>query len=86
MRWIPIQIEESTYQALKARALRERRSIADLIRESIIANRQNLLPRSVEDFSFVDSGASPADRKDRTSENHDRVLAEAFAARSRKRK
>jgi hypothetical protein len=86
MKRILIQIDEETHQGLKARASREKRSIADVVRESIAANRRNRPIRSVDDFSFVGSGSSPADRKDRTSQNHDRALASAFSARRRKRK
>lgn len=85
MKRIPIQIDEETHRALKARALREGRSIADLIRESIAVNRRNATPRSIDDYSFVGSGSSAADRKERTSENHDRALAAAFATRRRRR-
>jgi predicted CopG family antitoxin len=86
VRRLPIQIDDEMYQLLKARAFREGRSIADLIRESIALNSRNAPPRSIEVFSFVGSGSSPADRKERTSERHDRALANAFAARMRKRK
>ena len=86
MRRILIQIDEETHLGLKARASREGRSIADLVRESIAANRRNLPARSIDDFSFVGSGSSAGDRKDRTSENHDRALVSAFSARRRKRK
>jgi hypothetical protein len=41
-------------------------------------------PRSIEEFSFVGSGSSAADRKDRTSENHDRALADAILPRPKK--
>ena len=85
MRRIPIQIDEETYQTLKARAYREDRSIADLVRESIAMNTRNG-PPSIDHFSFVGSGSAPADQKDRTSEQHDRALADAFAGRRRKRK
>ena len=86
MRRIPIQIDEETYHALKARAHREDRSIADLVRESIAMNTRNGPPRSIDHFLFVGSGSATADRKDRTSEQHDRALADAFASRRRKRK
>lgn len=86
MRRIPIQIEEETYQALKARAFREGRSIADIVRESIALANRNARPRSIEDFTFVGSGSNPADRKERTSENHDRALAEAYDRRQKKRR
>ena len=86
MRRIPIQIDEETYQTLTARAYREDRSIADLVRESIAMNTRNGPSHSIDHFSFVGSGSAPADRKDRTSERHDRALADAFAARRRKRK
>ena len=85
MRRIPIQIDDETYQALKSRAVR-RRFIADLVRESIVMNRRNMAPRSIEEWSFVGSGYCAADRKERTSENHDRALAEAFSVRRRRRK
>jgi hypothetical protein len=83
MRRLLIQVDEETHQVLKARALRERRSVADLVRESIAMNRPNDAARSIGDFSFVGSGSSTADRKDRTSENHDRALASAFSRRKR---
>ena len=86
MRRIPIQIDEETYESLKTRAIREGRSIADLVRESIAMNRRNVAPRSVEEFSFVGSGSSPSDRKERTSENHDRALAIALAPGRRRKK
>jgi hypothetical protein len=86
MRRIPIQIDEATYQALKTRAFREGRSIADLVRESIAVNTRNVTAHTIDDFSFVGSGSSPHDRKDRTSERHDDALATAFASRRKKRK
>lgn len=86
MRRIPIQIDEATYQALKTRAFREGRSIADLVRESIAVNTRNVTPRSIDDFSFIGSGSSPDDRKNRTSERHDNALAIAFESRRKKRK
>ncbi|HEY6138292.1 MAG TPA: hypothetical protein VI670_11060 [Thermoanaerobaculia bacterium] len=86
MRRIPIQIDEETYQALKARAFREDRSIADLVRESIALNSGRVPPSSIDQFSFVGSGWSAADRKDRTSERHHRAVVSAFAARGRRKK
>jgi len=86
MRRIPIQITEETYQALKARAFREGRSIADLVRESIAMNNKGLAPRSIDQFSFVGSGSCPADRKDRTSERHHAAVAGAFASRGKRKK
>jgi hypothetical protein len=86
VRRIPIQLDETAYQALKARAFREHRSIADLIRESIALNQRNVPPRSIDDFSFIGSGSAPSDRTDRTSERHDEALAQALAPRRAKRK
>jgi hypothetical protein len=86
MRRIPIQIDEDMYQSLKARSFREGRSIADLVRESIAINGKESAPRSIDQFSFVGSGSCAADRKERTSERHDRALANAFGPRKRKKK
>jgi plasmid stability protein len=85
MRRIAIEIDDEMHQALKARASRERRSIADLIRESIAMTLRNTTPRSSEEFGFVGSGYCAADRKDLTSENHDRALANAFSVRRGRR-
>lgn len=85
MRRIPIQLDEKTYLALKERAFRERRSIAELVRESVAAH-QKVDRRSIEQFSFVGSGSSPADRRQRISEDHDRALARAFSPRGKSRK
>jgi hypothetical protein len=85
MKRLLIQVDEETHQVLKARASHERRSVADLVRESIALNRRNDAARSIDDFSFVGSGSSTADRKDRTSETHDRALASAFSRRKRRK-
>ena len=74
------------YEALKARAFRERRSIAELVRESLTAHLQDSPPRAIGEFSFVGAGSSRTDRRDKTSEAHDRALAVAFASRRSKRK
>jgi hypothetical protein len=48
--------------------------------QSTAMNGRNGPPRSIAQFSFVASGSAPTDRKKRTSEHHDRALADAIAA------
>lgn len=86
MRRIPIQLDEATYRALKLRAFREGRSIAALVRESVAKHLDPARPGSIDDFSFVGSGSSTRDRAERTSENHDRALADASRPSRRARK
>jgi hypothetical protein len=53
------------------------------MRRTPIEIDKNEPPRSIDQFSFVGSGSAPTDRKERTSEHHDRALAGAFAARQK---
>jgi plasmid stability protein len=79
-----VQFDHETYQKLRERAFRERRSIAALVRELVAdgldGRAVQARPTSVTQFLSVRSGRSKQDRLSPVSEKHD----EAFAAAARK--
>ena len=73
-----LQIDDDTYEALRLRAYKERKSMSAVVRE-LLREGLGLENRSTDlqgvQFSFVSSGASG--RKD-ISVRHDDALAEDF--------
>ena len=75
-----VQLTEAQARALKERAAREARSMADLVRESIDAyllrtrtvDREEIRRRSIAALGSFDSGLSDIGRE------HDRYLEESF--------
>ena len=74
-----LQIDDETYEALRAKAFNERRSMSavarDLLRESLGLARPERRPVD-EEFTFIGSGSSGLTD---ISERHDDYLAEDFA-------
>ena len=81
MRRTQLQLDEPTYQILRAKAFEQGTSIAALVRDIL---RQHLGVTSggsgsVGDFKFVASGHSAPGEFDPISENHDGALDQDFA-------
>jgi hypothetical protein len=81
MRRAQIQLEEETYDALRHKAFKEKKSIAGVIREII---RKEITPsgqshhKTVKDFNFIGIGRSRQGLSKPVSERHDEALEEAF--------
>ena len=74
-----LQLDDDTYQILRAQAYEQGVSIAGLVRKIL---RQHLFEtpersRNLQDFSFVASGKSKMTDFDPISERHDEALAAA---------
>jgi len=79
MRRTQIQLDEKTWETLRERAFRERRSVAQVVREMLLAHfREAVTPRGISSFAFIGSGVSRGSGRGRVSERHDEALAEAF--------
>ena len=79
MKRTQIQLDEKTWETLRERAFRERRSVAQVVREMLRVHfREMAKPRGISSFAFIGSGASRGSRRGRVSERHDEALAEAF--------
>ena len=78
MKRTQLQLDEDTYQTLRAQAYEEGVSIAGLVRKIL---RQHLFdapqrPRNIQEFSFIASGQSEESELDPISEHHDEALAQ----------
>jgi hypothetical protein len=74
MKRAQIQLEEETFEALRQRAFREKKSISGVIRELIhkeITLPDHKNPLSMKDFRFIASGKSPQRSPQPISERHD---------------
>ncbi len=81
MKRAQIQLEEETFEVLRQRAFKEKKSIAGIIRELIhkeIAHPVRGKKLSVKDFRFVGAGKSRQGYLSPVSERHDQALEEAF--------
>jgi hypothetical protein len=81
MKRAQIQLEEETFEALRQRAFREKKSISGVIRELIqkeITPPTRQRPISIKDFRFVGAGKSLQGPLKPVSERHDQALEEAF--------
>lgn len=76
-----ILLDEKTYQDLKRRAAKEKKSLSAVIREVLRAaspkverNRKGKKKLTIEDFTFI--GSFELGHPDNISERHDEVLGE----------
>ena len=81
MRRTQLQVDEATYEALRAAAFARGVSMAAVVRESL---RQylavDMAPAwKLDDLTFVGSGRSSRTSLEPVSERHDEALAEDFA-------
>lgn len=85
MRRTQIQLDEHTWDAVRKRAFRERRSISDVIREALreSISGERAKARDIAAFSFIGSGASRGKRSGRISEKHDEELGEGFGPKKK---
>ncbi len=76
MRRLQIQLDESSYEALRRRAFERRQSLAATVRELLGQSLRTARKRQrrLEDFTFVGSGKSP--QPVRISEEHDEALGQ----------
>lgn len=83
MQRLQIQLDKSTYEALRLRAFEGRVSMASVVRSAI----QQALdtpsePRhDLADFRFVGAGSSEGDEEPPVSVDHDRAIADAIQSR-----
>jgi len=80
MKRTQLQLDDDTYQILRAQAYEEGVSIAGLVRKIL---RQHLFnaperSRNLQEFSFIASGRSEMTDTDPISERHDEALAQDF--------
>ena len=81
MKRTQLQLDEDTYQLLRARAYEEGTSIAALGRE-ILRQHLGTSPRQLlraEDFRFIAPGRSAESDMEPISERHDEALEQDFA-------
>ncbi|MDQ7842498.1 MAG: ribbon-helix-helix protein, CopG family [Armatimonadota bacterium] len=77
MRRVQLQLDESTYEALRRRAFARRQSLAATVRELLRQQLSRSRPRRrfrLEDFSSI--GAASVKDPYPVSEQHDRALTE----------
>jgi len=74
-----LQLDETTYEALRKTAHTERKSMSEVAREILSANlvRESKPRLTIKDFPWVASGASTGKRHD-ISTHHDEALGEDF--------
>lgn len=80
MKRTQLQLDDDTYQILRAQAYEQGVSIAGLVRKIL---RQHLFnaperSRNLQEFSFIASGRSEMTAFDPISERHDEALAQDF--------
>ena len=83
-----IQLDEDTYDKLRNRAFKQRRSISSVARELIATGLENGKRKQfkrIEQFSSVGAGRSKQGRLAPLSERHDEALAGIFYAQLRKK-
>lgn len=82
MKRTQLQLDESTYEALRERAYKEGRSLSAVAREILSrALEERPVKRSLrreKEFPFIASGASSQGDLAPVSERHDEALSEAF--------
>jgi predicted transcriptional regulator len=84
MRRLLVQLDEETYSRLKKQANKEKRSMASIVRESLVEKSEPRRKLSIKDFKFVGAGSSEQGDLAPVSENHDAALADAIMSRWRK--
>ncbi len=81
MKRTQIQLDATTYEALRRRAFERGLSLSALVRESLAqylgAGKRKQRP-TIQDFTFIGSGRSRQGRLSPVSERHDEALAEVF--------
>lgn len=78
MKRTQVQLDEATYQFLRARAFEQGVSIASLVRDAIRAHFLVAGPeKQLRPFRFAASGRSKQGRLKPVSERHDEALEEA---------
>ena len=81
MKRTQIQLDEGTFETLRRRAFRERRSIADVVRE-ILRGEVRPSPKgdrlTLKSFSFIGRGASRGKGAGTVSLRHDEEFAETL--------
>ena len=81
MKRVQIQLDDTTYAALRRRAYEGHRSISSVVREEL---GKALLPKkprkrvTLKDFPFVGAGRTKQGVLSPVSERHDEALAEAI--------
>lgn len=79
MKRTQIQLDEKTWEVLRERAFRERRSIADVVRGMLRVHvKEAVKPSRIRPFSFIGSGASHGRGRGTIAGRHDDVLGEAL--------
>ena len=81
MRRTQVQLDEPTYQAVRARAYERGTSMAAVIRETLhqYFAVETATAWKLEDLTFIGSGRSSKSGLEPISERHDEALAEDFA-------
>ena len=88
MRRTLVQFDEDTYEKLRQRAFENKQSMASIVRELVskgLDAGKRKKYRTLQDFSFVGSGASKQGRLAPVSERHDAALAEIHHRSSKKK-
>jgi len=85
MKRTQIQLDDSTYEALRRRAREQQKSIPAVAREILagVLKGRKKEHYTLADFSFVGSGRSAKTPQD-VSARHDEVLAEIWSGRQKK--
>lgn len=81
MKRAQIQLEEETYELLRHRAFKEKKSIAGVIREIVrkdISQSDRRPSSPVKNFRFISVGRSKQGSLKPISERHDEALEEVF--------
>ena len=87
MKRTQLQIEESTYEALRRRAYEEGKSISAVVRELLaegLGERRRERRLTIDDFPFVGSGRTRQGALQPVSERHDEALEDALQKKSRR--
>jgi predicted CopG family antitoxin len=81
MKRAQIQIDEEVYELLRNRAFKEKKSIAEVIREIVrkdISQSGRQRSSTSKDFRFIGAGRSKQGLLKPVSERHDEALEEVF--------
>ena len=80
MKRTQLQLDEDTYQLLRAKAIEQGLTVAAMIREILdqhLKASKRPTPR-LKDFTFIGAGTSASSDLDPISERHDEALAQDF--------
>jgi len=87
MKRTQLQLEESTYEALRRKAFKEGKSISAVARELLaegLGEQRRERRLTIDDFPFVGGGRSRQGRLLPVSERHDEALVDALKKKSRR--